>query len=72
MVGTFLRHGSNIWLALAVAALVVCFAAGVFPFYLLWALIGALAFYGSEYGFHRFAFHAGPSRFAARVLRRGS
>jgi 4-hydroxysphinganine ceramide fatty acyl 2-hydroxylase len=64
MVGTFLRHGSNIWLALAVAALVICFAAGVFPFYLLWALIGALAFYGSEYGFHRFAFHAGPSRFA--------
>jgi 4-hydroxysphinganine ceramide fatty acyl 2-hydroxylase len=64
MVGTFLRHGSNIWLALAVAALVVGFAAGVFAFYLLWALIGALAFYGSEYGFHRFAFHAGPSRFA--------
>jgi hypothetical protein len=64
MVGTFLRHGSNVWLAFAVAALVVCSAAGVFPFYLLWALIGALAFYGSEYGFHRFAFHAGPSRFA--------
>jgi hypothetical protein len=64
MVGTFLRHGSNIWLALAVAALVVSFAAGVVPFYLLWALIGALAFYGSEYVFHRFAFHAGPSRFA--------
>jgi hypothetical protein len=64
MVGTFLRHGSNIWLALGIVALIVCFAAGVLPFYLLWAVIGALSFYLSEYGFHRFAFHAEPSRFA--------
>jgi 4-hydroxysphinganine ceramide fatty acyl 2-hydroxylase len=64
MVGTFLRHGSNIWLALGLAALIVCFAAGVLPFYLLWVVIGALSFYVSEYGFHRFGFHAEPSRFA--------
>jgi hypothetical protein len=31
---------------------------------LLWAAVGALTFYVSEYGFHRFGFHAEPSRFA--------
>jgi hypothetical protein len=64
VVATFLRHGSNTWLALVIVALAACFAAGIFSFYLLWAIVGALAFYGSEYGFHRFAFHAEPSRFA--------
>jgi 4-hydroxysphinganine ceramide fatty acyl 2-hydroxylase len=64
VVGTFLRHGSNIWLALGLVALIICFVAGVLPFYLFWVLIGALTFYVSEYGFHRFAFHAEPSRFA--------
>jgi Fatty acid hydroxylase len=64
LVGTFLRHGSNAWLALTVVGLVVCFAAGIVSFYLLWAVLGALAFYVSEYGFHRFAFHAEPSCFA--------
>ncbi len=63
MILTFLRHGSNIWLALGLAALIVCFAAGFFSFSLLWTVIGAVTFYFSEYGFHRFAFHAEPSRF---------
>jgi 4-hydroxysphinganine ceramide fatty acyl 2-hydroxylase len=61
---TFLRHGSNTWLALGLAALALGFAAGVLPFSLFWVVIGALTFYVSEYGFHRFAFHAEPSRFA--------
>jgi 4-hydroxysphinganine ceramide fatty acyl 2-hydroxylase len=60
---TFLRHGSNVWLALGLAALIVGFAAGIFGFSLLWVVIGALTFYVSEYGFHRFGFHAEPSRF---------
>ena len=64
MVGTFLRHGSNIWLALGLAVLIVCFVARVLPLSLLWAVIGALTFYVSEYGFHRFGFDAEPSRFA--------
>ena len=64
MVVTFLRHGSNIWLALGLAALIGGFIAGLFPFSLLWVVIGALTFYVSEYGFHRFSFHAEPSRFA--------
>ena len=64
MVLTFLRHGSNIWLALGLAALIAGFAGGVLPFAPFWVAIGALTFYVSEYGFHRFGFHAEPSRFA--------
>jgi 4-hydroxysphinganine ceramide fatty acyl 2-hydroxylase len=64
VIATFLRHGSNLWLALGLAALIAGFAAGLFSFSLYWIVIGALTFYVSEYGFHRFAFHAGPSRFA--------
>lgn len=64
MVRNFLRHGSNVWLVLAVAALAIGFVFGVMAFSPLWIVIGALAFYVSEYGFHRFAFHAKPSRLA--------
>jgi len=64
MVRTFLRHGSNMWLALGLAALAVAFAARLAPFAPFWIVAGALTFYVSEYGFHRFAFHAEPSRFA--------
>jgi 4-hydroxysphinganine ceramide fatty acyl 2-hydroxylase len=64
VIPTFLRHGSNLWLALGLAALLAGFAAGLFAFSLYWTVIGALTFYVSEYGFHRFAFHAGPSRLA--------
>jgi len=64
MIITFLRHGSNVWLALLLLALAVGFVAGVVTFSLFWVVIGALTFYVSEYGFHRFAFHAEPSRFA--------
>src|SRR5580658_11015647 len=64
MVLTFLRHGSNVWLALLLVLLAGGFIVGVFSFSLLWAVIGALTFYVSEYGFHRFGFHAEPSRFA--------
>jgi len=63
MVSTFLRHGSNIWLALALLALAAAFAARLVPLSLVFVLVGALTFYVSEYGFHRFAFHAAPSRF---------
>src|SRR5580658_4776990 len=64
MIVTFLRHGSNAWLALGLAVLTVAFAARLLPFSLFWLVIGALTFYVSEYGFHRFGFHAEPSRFA--------
>ena len=42
MVLTFLRHGSNIWLALGLLVLIVGFVAGVWPFSFLWAVVGAL------------------------------
>jgi hypothetical protein len=64
MIVTFLRHGSNAWLALGLAALAAGFAARVLPFSIFWLVTGALTFYVSEYGFHRFGFHARPSRFA--------
>jgi 4-hydroxysphinganine ceramide fatty acyl 2-hydroxylase len=64
MVRAFFRHGSNVWLALLLAALAVGFIARVLPFSFVWVVIGALTFYVSEYGFHRFGFHAEPSRFA--------
>jgi hypothetical protein len=60
----FLRHGSNVWLVLGLVALAAGFAFRIFPFSLFWAVIGALSFYVSEYGYHRFGFHAEPSRFA--------
>jgi 4-hydroxysphinganine ceramide fatty acyl 2-hydroxylase len=50
--------------ALGLAALMVGFLAVALPFSLLWLVVGALTFYVSEYGFHRFSFHAEPSRFA--------
>jgi 4-hydroxysphinganine ceramide fatty acyl 2-hydroxylase len=61
MILSFLRHGSNTVLALAVAAGIVIFALGVVPFSLLAAAIGAAVFFGSEYTTHRFLFHAQPS-----------
>lgn len=61
MIPTFLRHGSNAVLALAVAAGIVIFALGVVPFSLVAALIGAAVFFVSEYTTHRFLFHAQPS-----------
>jgi len=64
MLATFFRHGSNLWLALGLIVLALGFGARLLPFSPWFVLIGALAFYGSEYGFHRFAFHAKPSRLA--------
>jgi 4-hydroxysphinganine ceramide fatty acyl 2-hydroxylase len=64
MTVTFLRHGSNVWLALGLVLLAAAFAAGALSFSLFWLAIGAFTFYVSEYGFHRFGFHAEPSRFA--------
>jgi 4-hydroxysphinganine ceramide fatty acyl 2-hydroxylase len=63
MVGTFLRHGSNVWLVLGLGALIAGFVVGSLAFSVVWIVVGALTFYVSEYGFHRFGFHAAPSRF---------
>jgi 4-hydroxysphinganine ceramide fatty acyl 2-hydroxylase len=57
----FLRHGSNAVLTVAVLIICLCAALGWAPLSPLWTLAGCLAFYLSEYTFHRFLFHAPPS-----------
>lgn len=63
MLVTFLRHGSNVWLVLGLAVLAAALLARLLPFSPGFVVLGALTFYLSEYGFHRFAFHAAPSRY---------
>lgn len=62
MIVGFLRHGSNV---LILCTILLLLAAGLTPRVHLAAfavLIGALAFFVSEYTTHRFLFHAKPSR----------
>lgn len=61
MILSFLRHGSNAVLALAIVVGIVIFAVAAVPFSPLAALIGAAVFFVSEYTTHRFLFHAQPS-----------
>jgi hypothetical protein len=58
----FWRHGSNAALMFAVLIICVCAALWRVPLSPLWLLAGVLAFYLSEYTFHRFLFHAPPSK----------
>jgi hypothetical protein len=64
MVGDFLRRGTNA--ALALGAIALGGAASIRTVRLRPGAValGAAAFYASEYGTHRFLFHASPSRFA--------
>ncbi len=61
MLRNFMLHGSNTALILAVIAAAAAEAAGWEHFPLLFVLIGAVLFYATEYGSHRFLFHAKPS-----------
>jgi hypothetical protein len=56
----FLRHGSVAALLVGVAAEVLGWLFGVVALQPVLILLGALLFYLSEYGMHRFAFHAPP------------
>jgi 4-hydroxysphinganine ceramide fatty acyl 2-hydroxylase len=60
MLLTFLRHGSVAALVVAVAVEALAFLFGALSLKPLLILLGALLFYLSEYGMHRFAFHAPP------------
>jgi 4-hydroxysphinganine ceramide fatty acyl 2-hydroxylase len=62
MVREFLRHGSNAILIILAAAIAVAAASGRLQLSLLWVVAGSCFFYFSEYGTHRFLFHAPPSR----------
>jgi 4-hydroxysphinganine ceramide fatty acyl 2-hydroxylase len=56
----FLRHGSVAALLAAVVIEALAFLAGWIAPNLALIVLGALLFYLSEYGMHRFAFHAPP------------
>jgi 4-hydroxysphinganine ceramide fatty acyl 2-hydroxylase len=58
MVLVFLRHGSVAALLLGVVAEIIARLCGVMALQPDMVLLGALMFYLSEYGMHRFAFHA--------------
>ena len=60
MLLVFLRHGSVAALVVAVAAEALAFLFGWVSIKPALILLGALLFYLSEYGMHRFAFHAPP------------
>jgi 4-hydroxysphinganine ceramide fatty acyl 2-hydroxylase len=62
MFRNFLLHGSNTALILLSMALVVAAADGVLHLSLWLVGLGALLFYLSEYGTHRFLFHSPPVR----------
>jgi 4-hydroxysphinganine ceramide fatty acyl 2-hydroxylase len=57
---TFLRHGSNLVLFAAIAALGIAFATGRLVLAPLGVVVGALVFFVSEYTTHRFMLHAPP------------
>ena len=60
MLLVFLRHGSVAALLAAVVLEGVAFLTGLIEPHFALILLGALLFYLSEYGMHRFAFHAPP------------
>jgi sterol desaturase/sphingolipid hydroxylase (fatty acid hydroxylase superfamily) len=57
---TFLRHGSVAALVAGVAVEGLAFSVGILSPKPVLVLLGGLLFYLSEYGMHRFAFHAPP------------
>jgi 4-hydroxysphinganine ceramide fatty acyl 2-hydroxylase len=61
----YLKHGSNAALIAAAAVIFVAGASGLLNLPLGWMLGGALLFYLTEYGTHRFLFHAPPSKSAS-------
>ncbi|OZB38800.1 MAG: hypothetical protein B7X48_11765 [Acidiphilium sp. 34-60-192] len=65
----FLRHGSNAALGLGIVLWLIVAAIGAVTINPLLVVAGALMFFFSEYGFHRFAFHARPVRRVPFVLK---
>ncbi len=62
MFAAFIKHGSNGALVLGLVALALWAALGGPALSPIWIVVGALLFYASEYGWHRFVFHAPPAR----------
>ena len=71
MLLVFVRHGGVAALLAGVAAETLLWLVGVVALQPALILLGALLFYLSEYGMHRFAFHAPPLSWPpARKLQR--
>lgn len=64
MVRDFMLHGSNLVLVATALAAGIAEATGAVRLSPWLVAAGAALFYLSEYGTHRFLFHAAPSRFA--------
>jgi hypothetical protein len=58
----FLKHGSNALLVAGIAALAIAWATGYLVLAPLFIALGAVLFFLSEYGTHRFLLHAAPSK----------
>src|ERR1700744_4069949 len=56
----FLRHGSIEALLAGVVVEALAFLSGAIALMPVFVVLGALLFYLTEYGMHRFAFHAPP------------
>lgn len=69
MLREFWRHGSNAALAAIVILAASLSLAGIWPLHPWLFVLGALLFFASEYGFHRYAFHAPPARAVPAILR---
>jgi hypothetical protein len=65
----FFRHGSNAVLGFGVLLWLIIATIGAITINPLLAMAGALMFFFSEYGFHRFAFHAPPVRRVSFILK---
>jgi hypothetical protein len=61
MVRDFLLHGSNTALIAAAIIIGAVAATDTVTLFPLWIVAGVALFYLSEYGWHRFVFHAPPS-----------
>ncbi len=60
MVFEFCKHGSNAALGALVLIVLGLEASGFWGWHPWLFILGAALFFGSEYGFHRYAFHAPP------------
>jgi 4-hydroxysphinganine ceramide fatty acyl 2-hydroxylase len=64
MLRNYVLHGSNTVVILVCVAIVAAGVTGALHVSTWLVLLGAALYYLTEYGTHRFLFHAGPSRFA--------
>jgi 4-hydroxysphinganine ceramide fatty acyl 2-hydroxylase len=69
MAREFWRHGSNAVLGMIVLVVLGMDVAGVWRAHWWLLLLGAAVFFASEYGFHRYAFHAPPMHRVKIVLK---